>query len=203
MYGPRPAGHWTNSVAPNSGRRYRVFTAGDRYRVVHEFIDVDGDVHPVGEQWTFRGYSFVPYDDGLSLFVSFTGDEEWLIRLQDRPSAQSHIINDLEAFVAPAEHGGEVEAPLSDPQRVNDAILAFNDWDEPWRFREFVVNRLAGADAKVFERVWRLATDANRWRNSEMTCCVRELESEIRETLPGLTEETTRAIATAASYEWR
>src|SRR5690606_15598829 len=44
--------------------------AGHRYRVIRGFRDFDGDEHPPGERWIFHGSSFLPYDDGLSLFVS-------------------------------------------------------------------------------------------------------------------------------------
>ena len=91
MYGPEPAGHWTSSTAPNCGRSYDLFSAGHRYRVIKPFKDYDGDEHPVGEEWTFLGYSFAHYDDGLSLFVSLDGAGEWQIRLQGDPDAQGHV----------------------------------------------------------------------------------------------------------------
>jgi hypothetical protein len=39
------------------------------YGVVQSFRDFDGQEHPAGESWIFIGPSFLPHDDGLSLFV--------------------------------------------------------------------------------------------------------------------------------------
>lgn len=72
MHGPKPRGHWSQ----HSGRSGWGLTVGHRYRVKLAFTDYDRDVHPIGATWTFVGYGYLPYDDGLSLFV-LIGDEEW------------------------------------------------------------------------------------------------------------------------------
>lgn len=69
--------------------------ADGRYRVATAFRDFDGDEHAVGEAWTFVGYSFLPHDDGLSLFVSVDGRDEWHIRMQWRPEAQGPVLDSL------------------------------------------------------------------------------------------------------------
>jgi Domain of unknown function (DUF3601) len=74
--------------------------AGRRYRVSREFRDFDGDAHPPGEEWTFLGASFLPHDDGLSLFVSLDGVREWQIRLQWRVGSQAEILDSLASYVA-------------------------------------------------------------------------------------------------------
>ncbi len=56
----------------------RKFTAsellpGQTYRVIAPFKDYDGIVHPIGESWRFVKKSFLPYEDGLSLFVEKDG----------------------------------------------------------------------------------------------------------------------------------
>jgi hypothetical protein len=56
--------------------------ASQWYRVVRAFIDFDRVVHPEGEAWQFLGSSFLPYDDGMSFFVSLDGEREWHLRLQ-------------------------------------------------------------------------------------------------------------------------
>jgi hypothetical protein len=98
MYGPQRKGQWSN----NCGRKHGHLLAGRKYIVVSEFQDFDRDVHPVGEAWTFLGYSFLPYDDGLSLFVSLDGEHEWQIRMQWRPEGQGAIIDTLESYVKEA-----------------------------------------------------------------------------------------------------
>lgn len=55
--------------------------------------------HPAGETWFFLGHSFLPYDDGLSLFISLDGEREWRIRLQWRDDQQGRLINGLEDHI--------------------------------------------------------------------------------------------------------
>src|SRR5581483_7784594 len=55
------------------------------YRVVVAFADYDKGVHEVGEHWKFLRKSFLPYEDGLSLFVERGSGQETQIRLQCRP----------------------------------------------------------------------------------------------------------------------
>ena len=74
---------------------------GRRYVVSVAFHDYDGALHPEGESWIFRGHSFLPYDDGLSLFVAPTEEALRHIRLQWRPEAQAEVIDNLERFIAP------------------------------------------------------------------------------------------------------
>ena len=70
-----------------------------RYRVVRAFVEHDGRDHPVGEEWMFLRASFLPYEDGLPLFVSQDGQNEWPIRLQWREEAQGAVIDALHLYV--------------------------------------------------------------------------------------------------------
>jgi hypothetical protein len=70
-----------------------------RFEVVRDFTDYDGEAHLAGESWTFVGHNFLPYDDGLSLFVSLDGEREWHIRLQWRDSQQGPVIDNLDAHI--------------------------------------------------------------------------------------------------------
>ena len=76
--------------------------SGETYRVVEAFTDYDRRVHPVGETWCFEGHSFLPYDDGLSLFVQIDGNRRQ-IRMQWRPEEQEPIIDALERYVQKAD----------------------------------------------------------------------------------------------------
>jgi hypothetical protein len=69
---------------------------GRTYRVLRPFTDFDGVIHPEGETWLFKGYDFLPYDDGLTLWI-----EPGSLRLQWRPEAQGEIINALAEYVGP------------------------------------------------------------------------------------------------------
>ena len=81
------------------GFPYRHLEKGKRYRVIKAFTDYDGQEHPVGEEWTYLGTAFLPYDDGRSLFVSRDGEREWHIRMQDRPEEQAGILDALHEYV--------------------------------------------------------------------------------------------------------
>ena len=100
MFGPKPIGTWSGHKAPNCGPVHDFLQAGKLYNVIKEFSDYDHHTHAVGEQWGFLGYSFLPYDDGMSFFVSFDGNEEWHIRLQWRTEEQAHVLDNLSDYVS-------------------------------------------------------------------------------------------------------
>ncbi len=83
----------------NPARPHGLLIPGRRYRVRKSFTDYDQDEHPSGESWVYLGFNFLPYDDGLSLFVSLDGEQEWHIRLQWRPEQQGLIIDNLVDYV--------------------------------------------------------------------------------------------------------
>lgn len=70
---------------------------GRTYKVVRPFSDYDGIAHPEGETFLFKGYNFLPYEDGLTLI-----GEPSSLRLQWRPEAQGEIINSLADYIAEA-----------------------------------------------------------------------------------------------------
>jgi hypothetical protein len=79
------------------------FTAADLvpnriYRVTAEFKDYDGIIHPIGETWKFTENNFLPYEDGLSIFVE-TNDRTIHFRMQWRPETQGEIINNFSNYV--------------------------------------------------------------------------------------------------------
>jgi hypothetical protein len=98
MYGPRPAGFWARASA---AKPFKHLVPGQRYAVTRPFIDYDGDAHPLGETWWYRGYNYSAYDSGLSLFVSVDGKDEWHIRLEDRDGGQLEVVRALEQYLTP------------------------------------------------------------------------------------------------------
>jgi len=86
----------------NLNQTYAHLQAGKTYKVAIPFKDYDSKTHPIGERWIFIGSSFLPYDDGLSLFVTIDG-QDVQIRLQDRPEAQGDIIQNLAGHLVPSE----------------------------------------------------------------------------------------------------
>lgn len=103
MIGPKPAGFWTGALGAPSA--IGPLAPGVRYRVVRPFVDFDRGEHAVGETWVFRGCSFAPHDDGLSLFVSLDADDEWHIRMQWIDDQQGAVLDALAEYVqrAPTE----------------------------------------------------------------------------------------------------
>ena len=99
MHGPQRAGYWSSAPGPNVGPQHQFLIAGHEYRVIQSFHDFDGDLHPVGERWTFRGSAFLPHDDGLSWFVSLDNVREWHIRMQWRDGEQGPVIDALSRYV--------------------------------------------------------------------------------------------------------
>ena len=82
----------------------RKFTAtdlapGETYRVTVAFKDYDGVMHPVGEYWHFVKKNFLPYEDGLTLFIERDGQEN-SFRLQWRAESQGQVIDNFSDFVA-------------------------------------------------------------------------------------------------------
>lgn len=81
----------------------RKFTAADlvpgqTYQVIKTFADYDGTVHSVDESWRFVKKSFLPYEDGLSLFVE-RNEQKMSFRLQWRTESQGEIIDNFSDFV--------------------------------------------------------------------------------------------------------
>ena len=97
-----PQGHWAAGLDTSEFKGLR---RGRRYRVAKAFRDFDGAEHTEGETWFFLGHAFLPYDDGLSLFVSLDGHREWHVRMRWTPDDQGQVIDSLEKFVVKADAG--------------------------------------------------------------------------------------------------
>lgn len=95
MYGPKPKGFWST----DSAVEYKHLLSGRLYKVIKEFADYDRFVHKAGETWTFLGYSYLPHDNGLSLFVSLDGINEWHLPMQCGEDEQGPIVDRLETYV--------------------------------------------------------------------------------------------------------
>lgn len=75
---------------------HQTMVAGREYMVTRAFTDFDGQMRPAGERWVFKGYDFLPYDDGLTLFTE-PGPG---VRLQWRPETQGAIIDNLGDYLS-------------------------------------------------------------------------------------------------------
>ncbi len=97
---------WFKRQKGRAAEPFLFLRPGDRYRVVRSFVDHDGVDHPVGESWTFLRSNFLPYEDGVSLFVKGADGAERQLRLQWRAEAEGQILNHLEDYVLPAQGEG-------------------------------------------------------------------------------------------------
>ena len=96
---------WLKRIGSHGSSRasgFRHLLPERRYRVVCAFTDHDGIIHPVGESWRFLRSTFLPYEDGLSLFVALDGGAEMQIRLQLRAEAEGPIVDALDRYIEPA-----------------------------------------------------------------------------------------------------
>ncbi len=84
-------------------RDFKHLVIGARYRVAKAFTDFDSGVHPVGESWIFEGHSFLPYDDGLSLFVSEREGQARQIRMRWTDDDQGPVVDALRDYVVAAD----------------------------------------------------------------------------------------------------
>jgi len=102
-YGPEIISYWSFfwSILTNSNCAYKHqhLFAGRKYRVVREFVDYDKQLHPVGETWTFLAASFLPYEDGLTIYISFEGKQKWRFRMQWREEEMGPILNSLKDYI--------------------------------------------------------------------------------------------------------
>ena len=79
--------------------RFNAFTMEPAaYRVIRQFEDFDGGIHPVGETWRYLDRNFFPYDAGLTLYIEKDGQSR-SIRLQDYQEAQGPIIDGFGEYV--------------------------------------------------------------------------------------------------------
>jgi hypothetical protein len=108
-------------------RPFKHLRPGIRYHVVKPFFDYDCVGHSVGESWVFDGSNFLPYDDGLSLFVTRPDGRSQHIRLQWRPEAQAAVIDALERYVAEQMP----ERNLTTLHLTRDSVAAGDDAEAP------------------------------------------------------------------------
>lgn len=70
------------------------------YEVAREFTDYNGGIHSVGERWIYLTHTFLPYEDGLSLYV-IVEDRNHQIRMQWRTEEQGEILDNLKQYLRP------------------------------------------------------------------------------------------------------
>ena len=82
-------------------RTYGHLVPDGSYTVVMPFTDYDGVRHSSGERWTFIRHDYLPYEDGLTLYLRAPDGRETQMRMQNRPEAQGAILDNFERYLAP------------------------------------------------------------------------------------------------------
>jgi hypothetical protein len=101
MNGPYTAGTCKNPIPPSQWDwEKKRLSRGQRYRVTKTFLDADGDLHEVGEEWLFIACMFSRFDDELIVCVQLQSNDEWKVPLIWRPEAQQEIIENFLDYVA-------------------------------------------------------------------------------------------------------
>jgi hypothetical protein len=67
--------------------------AGQRIKVTQEFLDFDGQKIAVDSQWTFKEYTYFPYDGGYTFYFN-----EGVMRLAEIDDANSMVLNSFSSF---------------------------------------------------------------------------------------------------------
>jgi hypothetical protein len=83
------------------------------------------------------------------------------------------------------------------------AVRSFDNWSQPWRFKESVAASLDAAGAEVFEQIWRVATNPAHWDKVDLAPCAADALMALQRRFPRLDSDVNEAIVRAAAYEWR
>lgn len=73
--------------------------AGERIKVIKEFSDFDNQSIPIGSEWTFKNYTYFPYDGGYTFYF-----EEGVMRMAEISAADYYVFS----------HAGEYFVLLKD-----------------------------------------------------------------------------------------
>lgn len=67
--------------------------AGQRIKVTQEFLDFGGQKIAVDSQWTFKEYTYFPYDGGYTFYF-----DQGVIRLAEIDDMNSIVLNSFSSF---------------------------------------------------------------------------------------------------------
>jgi len=87
---------------------------------------------------------------------------------------------------------------------LEDKILSFENWTQPWKFHEFVTNdkTLTEVELSLFNEIWTKAGDFELWNNSDLILGCKASQTFISENY-NLKDATIANIVRALSYQWK
>lgn len=87
---------------------------------------------------------------------------------------------------------------------LEDKILSFDNWEQPWTFHEFVTNdkTLNESELKLFEEIWTKAGARELWNDYDLVLGCKASHSFIAENY-NLADKAVAFIVRALSYDWK
>ena len=69
------------------------------HRVIKDFQDIDGDWHPIGEEWQFLGCMVNNYDGEVTFAERRSNDDEWQFILGDDKDRQHEVLTRITEYL--------------------------------------------------------------------------------------------------------
>jgi hypothetical protein len=66
---------------------------GEKIKVIKEFKDFDNQLIPIGSEWTFKKYTYFPYDGGYTFYFA-----EGVMRMAEISEEDYYVFNHSNEF---------------------------------------------------------------------------------------------------------
>ncbi len=86
---------------------------------------------------------------------------------------------------------------------LNSAILAFSEWEYPWKFKKAVESSLSIDQKSKFDLILETANSQDIWLQNDLIIGCKIAQKLLKESFSELHEESVAAIVRAVSYQWR
>ncbi len=107
---------------------YGILKSNNSYKIIKAFTDFSDVHYNVGEELTFIGSNFSPYEDGLSLFFT-QDDKEFQIMLCVRPDYQKEISNNLDSYFIESRRSEQSGLSIEIPKHLRRKCGRNLHWD--------------------------------------------------------------------------
>ena len=87
---------------------------------------------------------------------------------------------------------------------LEDIILHFDNWTQPWTFHEFVsTNKILNkTELELFDEIWAKAGDIELWNNADLILGCKATQIFIAENYD-LSDKAIAYIVRALTYQWK
>ena len=90
---------------------------------------------------------------------------------------------------------------MTNRKSIENAILEFDNWNNPDTFYESVCASLQDENLKLFQEIWKRADDAEHWKHLDIVLGCKATHNFIRNNYD-LDEHIIGTIVRAVSYKW-